>query len=85
MVSGNIKGSKWRKPQYILKYLDCDDDIPVWHDHECPSYAYMIDLLKAKYNLTLTRDILQNICLNRNNKQKFYPNIKVIRISNIKK
>lgn len=71
------KGGKWTKPQYVLRYLDIDDDVPIWVEHECPTYEYMQQLLLNKYNERFSRDMLQNIRLNRNNKFKQYRHIQI--------
>lgn len=80
MVSGRRKGDIRKKPQYVLRYLNPDDDVPAWATYECASYADIAKVLKDNYNLNFSRDKLQNIYLNRNNKQKFYQNIKITKI-----
>lgn len=73
---------KWTrtKPQYKVRYLDCDEQNPQWHDHECVSYAEMSKLFKDKYGLRFTRDQLQNFALDRNNARHFFPNVKITKI-----
>ena len=80
MVSGRRKGDKRVKPRYILRYLDTNDTIPMWIEHELASYADMIKLLEDRYNEKYTRDTLQNIRLNRNNKKRYYPHLQISEI-----
>jgi hypothetical protein len=73
---------KWTrtKLRYKLRYLDCNEESPQWHEFQCATYKQLTNHFQEKYNLKFTRDQLQNILLNRNNAHQFYPNIKITKI-----
>ena len=74
---GRPKGRFSSVEKYKLSYLDTMQDKPQWDIYFCCSYNDMINKLKENYNCTFTQDVLQNIRLNRHNKNGIYSYVKV--------
>jgi hypothetical protein len=77
---GIPKGFKRTKPQYNINYLDINSVNPEWINYQCSSYEDIINILQTNHNIKYTRNILQNIALNRYSKLKRYPNITIDKI-----
>lgn len=76
---GRPLGKKTEKDKFLIKYLDVHSDNLHWEEFRVASYEKAIELLKEKYDVEYTRDILQNI-KQQKHKKIVYPNIKVTNI-----
>ena len=77
---GRPLGKKTSAPKYNVSLIDCHLNNPIWIDYKCSSYGDIIKILKDNHNITLTRDVIQNITLNRNNQKSQYAFFKITKI-----
>lgn len=68
---------KHTKSKYSLSILDFKSEEPKWVSYSCCSYDDIIKLLKENHSITMTRDVVQNIALDRYNKRGQYKYIKI--------
>ena len=77
---GRHFGQKTSKCKYNLMVFDYNSDEPSWITYTCCSYPDIINVLKEKHDIKMTRDVVQNIVLNRYNKKGQYKYIKINKI-----
>ena len=70
---GRPLGKKTSKSCYKVCYLDVDCNHPVWETHNCCSYNDIQNVLQRNYNVSYTRDIIQNITLKETVKRRITP------------
>ena len=67
---GRKKGSVARKPRYVISYCNLKSDNPVWITFECCSQSEIALKLQNDYQFKISRDVFQNILLNRFHKKE---------------
>ena len=80
---GRPIGRKTSKPNYRVKYLDTTDNNPEWYIYECATYRDITKIIKEKHSQTFSRDVLQNIMLQRYIKTGKYNYIQVEQIEDV--
>lgn len=79
---GRKKGSKGIKIKYHVEFCDLLHGDPKWITFDCSTQYEISNKLQQDYQVNISRDIIQNIILNRFNKKSNYPYLKVTVMTN---
>lgn len=75
MVSGRKDGNINKKLKYRIHAIDVTIPNPQWESFDCTTYQSACETLQNKYHISTSRNVLQNILLNR---------LKIVNHQNIK-
>jgi hypothetical protein len=68
-----------KKEKFTIEILKISNDKEPshWESFNVSTYKQAVNQIKEQYNYHVSRDILQNILLNRNNIRNHYPHIRM--------